>query len=81
MDKILTNLQFFDFKRSKKMRNLIGAVNYGQNCDQNMLRTANNLRSSFICDPLAIFLQMQLTLLPAQQFEFDMPDLNGPLIQ
>jgi hypothetical protein len=81
MDKILTNLKFFDFIRSKKMRNSIEAYNYDQNNQQNMLKTANNLRYSFICDPLAIFLQIQLTLRPAQQFELDMPDLNGPLIQ
>jgi hypothetical protein len=54
------------------MENLIGTDNH----DRNMLRTAKNLRYSFICGPLTIFLLMKLTLRPAQQFEFDMPDDN-----
>jgi hypothetical protein len=41
-----------------------------------MLKIAKNLRYYFICGPRTILLLMNLTLLPAQRFEFDMPGLD-----
>ncbi len=73
MDKILTNLQFFDFNRSKKKMNIQKKVIVViKIIIKKMLRTAKNLSYSFICGPPTIFLQMKLTLRPVQQFEFDM---------
>jgi hypothetical protein len=40
-----------------------------------MFKTEKNLEYSVICGPLTKFLLVKLILRPAQQSEFDMPDL------